>query len=199
MIKLVDLLNETLEFGSINEAGLSRMLSQTKGNDFCIVTAFRDNYSLKQNRQRNGEILKLLNSKKMGGYMLIGHWQEAPDGVDYADATADQLTDVVEESIFFVNKGMSQDDFWDFCGSIGDKYKQDAIVVGLDGQGVFLRFRGGGKEKIGTKLTLGKTSQAYSQMRNKKNVPFVFEGSLSPINNMSRQAFKVKNIEYFKD
>lgn len=185
------------DFGVISEASLSRLLSKAKNNDFCILTAFRGEYDLKQNKKRNGELLTLLNSKQMGGYMLIGHWQEAPEDMDYKDASPDQLTDTTEDSILFVKPAeMSREDFISFCTGIGKRYNQDAVIVGLVGDGIYLYYKNGGSDKIGTDITLNKTAQAYSQMRKKKNVPFVFEGSLQPTNNISKQSFKQKNIRY---
>jgi 3-deoxy-D-manno-octulosonic acid (KDO) 8-phosphate synthase len=66
----------------------------------------------------------------------------------------------------------------------------------LVGDGIYLYYKNGGSDKIGSDISLNKTAQAYSQMRKKKNVPFVFEGSLQPTNNISKQAFKQKNIRY---
>lgn len=136
----------------------------------------------------------------MGGYSLIGHWKEAPDDVEYKDATEDQLSDTVEESVLFVKPDqMDRDEFISISTDIGKKFNQDAIVIGLSGEGVFLYYRNGGSDNIGTTLTLNKTAQAYSQMRKKKNIPFVFEGILHPINNISRHAFTLKNINYIKE
>jgi len=197
-MNLKDVMHE-LQFGQINEAGLSRLLSKADTNDFCIVTAFRYGNSLKANRAKNQEIFSMLSSQKMSGYKLIGHWQEAPDGVEFQDASPDQLTDSVEESVMFIRRAdLEQDKFIELCVSLCKKFNQDAVIVGLVGDGVYLYFKDGTRQKIGTKLTLGKTGQAYSQMRNKNNVPFVFEGIAHPTSNISRQVFVAHNIGYLK-
>ncbi len=184
-------------FGYINEASLSRLLSRVQNNDFCIISGFRAGNTLNQNKSKNKEILQTINSAKMGGYLLIGHWQESPDGVEYNDATPDQLTDIVEESVLFVKSDqLDRDEFVSFSVQLCKKYNQDAIIIGLKDQGIFLYFKDGSSDRIGSKITLNKTSQAYSQMRKKANVPFVFEGTLSPVNNIGRQAFKQNNILY---
>lgn len=208
-MKLMDAYNSNL--GRIDEAGLSRLLSRIHGRDFGIATAFRSEYSRSANRKRNAELLQMLNSNKMGGYMLIGHWQEAPDGIEYADADPITLTDVVEESILFVKPDdMGDADFVKLCVQIARKYNQDAVILGdsppiadeglkeiQDGNyKIYLVYKDGTKTLIGSDLSLNKTAQAYSQMRNKPNVPFVFEGTLAPINNISRQVFLRRNIKY---
>lgn len=198
MMKLKDVIHE-LQFGQINEAGLSRLLSKADNNDFCIVTAFRYGNSLKDNRSKNQEIFSALSAQKMSGYKLIGHWQEAPDGVDFQDATPDQLTDSVEESVMFIRRpDLDQSKFIDYAVSLCKRFNQDAVIVGLVNDGVYLYFKDGSRQKVGSKLTLGKTGQAYSQMRNKKNVPFVFEGVAHPTSNIGRQTFVAHNIAYLK-
>lgn len=197
-MKLSQIMHE-LQFGQINEAGLSRLLSKADTNDFCIVTAFRYGNSPKANRTKNQEIFSMLSSQKMSGYKLIGHWQEAPDGVEFQDTSPEQLTDSVEESVMFIRRAdLEQDKFIELCVNLCKKFNQDAVVVGLVNDGVYLYFKDGTRQKVGTKLTLGKTGQAYSQMRNKKNVPFVFEGVAQPTSNISRQCFTAHNIGYLK-
>lgn len=201
MKKIKEILSEIIEekFGHVVEASLSRLISRTTGSDFCIATGFRSNLSFRQNKERNKQILQQLNSHKMGGYLLIGHWQEAPDGVEFVDATTDQLIDSLEESILFVKTdNLSREAFIEICVQIARKFNQDAVIIGLSNVGVFLYYKDGTYDKVGSKMTLGKTAQAYSQMRNKPNVPFVFEGNLHPINNFGRQMFDLKNILYVK-
>jgi hypothetical protein len=212
-MKLIDILSESLDFGLINEAGLARVLSRVGGKDFIIASAYRYGNSNKENRRRNGELLNYLNTKRMGGYVLIGHWQEAPDGIEWKDADQDQLTDSIEEAILFIKPDdMSRDEFTQIGVDITNQYNQDAVLLGLnsseldaepeagapslDNMDVYLLFKDGGREKIGTRLTLNKISQAYSQLKSKPNIPFVFEGVLHPTNNLGKQLFKIKNILY---
>lgn len=183
--------------GQISEAGLSRLLSMAKGKDFCIATAFRYSNTLQQNRALNREMLGSLNSQKMGGYQLIGHWQEAPDGIDYRDATPEQLTHSIEESVLFTKPTeMKREDFVKFCVGVARNYNQDAVIIGLESDGVYLASKDGSMDKIGNGISLHKTAQAYSRMKKKPNIPFVFEGILEPTSNVSKQLFKVRNIKY---
>jgi hypothetical protein len=194
-MKLKPILEEL--FGTISEASLSRLLSKVKTNDFAIISAFRYGNSLKQNRQLNAQLFQTINAKKMGGYALIGHWAEAPDDVDYEDATPDQLTDIVEESVLFIRPtNLSVDEFISFAVETGKKYNQDAVIIGLNEKGIFLYYDNGKIVNIGSDISLNKTAKAYSQMRKKKNIPFVFEGVRYPVNNIGRQAFTLQNIKY---
>lgn len=197
-MKIKEIYNSLLaDIGILNEASLSRLISKAKNNDFCIATAFRSSNSLKQNRQLNNGLANWLNSNNMGPYKLIGHWQEAPDDIEFKDATPEQLTDSVEESLMFVRpQTMERNDFINKCIEVCKKYNQDAIVVGILNEGIFLYFKDGSRDQIGKDISLNKTGQAYSQMRKKPNVPFIFEGMAQPINNLSKQAFQVKKIKY---
>jgi len=199
-MKLTEILAESLtEFGTISEASLSRLVSMVQTKDFCIATAFRSNFTQKQNRQRNKELFSMLQSKKMGGYMLVGHWQEAPDGTNWKDATPEQLQDITEESVLFVRpESISREQFIEMCIGIAKKFNQDAVIIGLNGEGVHLYFKNGDSSKIGTNFSIGKIAQAYSNLRGGNPSPFIFEGSLIPETNFGRMAFSINNILYTK-
>jgi|688.fasta_scaffold00851_44 hypothetical protein len=199
-MKLKNIITESLtEFGQINEASLSRLVDKVKNNDFCVASAFRSNFTKKQNRQRNKELFSVLQSKKMGGYVLIAHWQEAPDGTDWKDASPEQLQDITEESVLFIKpESVSREEFIEVCVSIANKFNQDAVIVGLKDKGIFLYYKSGDSDQIGQGTSIGKISQAYSQLRSGNKTPFVFEGSLQPTSNFGRMAFSINNILYFK-
>jgi hypothetical protein len=183
-MKLKDIVSESLtEFGTISEASLSRLVSMVQNKDFCIATAFRSNFTKKQNRQRNKELFNMLQGKKMGGYMLVGHWQEAPDGTDWKDASPESTP---------------REEFTKMCVDIAKKFNQDAVIIGLQGEGVHLYFKNGDSTKIGTDFSIGKIAQAYSNLRGGNPTPFMFEGSLIPETNFGRMAFSINNILYKK-
>jgi hypothetical protein len=199
-MKIKDILSESLtEFGTISEASLSRLVSMAQNKDFCIATAFRSNFSKRQNRERNKELFSMLQRNKMGGYMLVGHWQEAPDGTDWKDASPEQLQDITEESVLFVRpESVSREQFIEMCVGIAKKFNQDAVIIGLQGEGVNLYFKNGDSTKIGTDFSVGRIAQAYSNLRGGNPLPFIFEGSLIPETNFGRMAFSVNNILYTK-
>lgn len=194
-MKLKNILDE-MYIGQINEANLSRLLSKVNNNMFCIATAWRSSNTKKQNILLNRELAASLNTKKMGGYNLIGHWQEAPDGTDYETADPESLSDSVEDSILFIKSDeMSESDFVEFCTNIAKKYNQDAVLIKTS-EGISLLFKSGQMDKIASSISLNKIGQAFSQMRKKPNVPFIFEGLLSPTGNLGKQTFQRMNLKY---
>lgn len=191
------------DMGVLNEASLSRLLSNVRHQDFAIVSASRYSNTKKKNIKLTRQLLAFLNQHRMGGFKLIGHWQEAPDGIDYKDATPDMLMSTVEESVFFAKpEDMDRKVFIQFCKLLCRQLNQDAVLIGLQdtrGQetsGIWIYFQDGTRKKLGNKITLMKTAQVYSYMKNKPDVPFVFEGFVQPINNVSKMAFKAKMLLY---
>jgi len=192
--------------GMLNEAGLARLITRISDkegnviNDFGVITAFRDKYDIETNLKRNRELIDKFNTSKLGSYYLSGHWQEKPDelkDVDWDVAYEQGKTkDVVEDSMLVVRTdAFTREEFINTLVSLGNEYDQDAISIGLVGEGIFNYFKGS-PVKIGTKVTLGKISQAFSQMKKKPNVPFVFEGIRQPDSNSSRWVFENYGIKY---
>lgn len=184
----------------LTEAGLSRIIQKVKQEkkDFAIITAYRDEYTKKENIQRNRELRSEFNQRKMGVYQLVGHWRECQlDDVDYEDCPENQLKDVVERSYLIVRpQDMIQNDFKDLIATLTKKFDQDGSVISLDGD-IHILEKTGNSFQIGTKMTLGKISQAYSQYVKKMNVPFVFEAEI-PSTNIGRMIFDRYNILYPK-
>lgn len=188
-----------LDEGLLYEAGISRVLHHTK-KPFLVITAFRGNYSSSQNKKRNLSLGKDLHTFKMGGIKLIGHWEEAPMGMDWKEAKKKgKVSDVKEESFFVPKrKEMSLEKFKAFAFKLVKRYDQDAALFG-DGKSVFLLFQSGKLDKIGSKLTINKFSQAYSVLRRKPNTPFVFEGTVQPSNNFHRMVMQRDGLLWFSN
>jgi len=180
----------------LTEAGLSRLLARIKNKDFAIITAFRNEFDKKENIKRNRSLRGSFNSKKMGVYQLIGHWQECQDDtIDYNACPKDQLQDVIERSYLSIKPDdMDQEDFIKYITSLNKEYKQDGAVISLDGN-INIVDKNGSLMKIGSKVSLNKISQAYSQFIKKQNVPFVFECEV-PSSNSGRMVMNVENIKY---
>ena len=182
----------------IYEGTFNRLLSQMHNNDFVIITAYRANFTKKENILRNRKLRGILNSHKMGVHQLVGHWQEAPSGVDYKDAKKSDLIDSVERSYMVVkHNSMSDNEFKNIimsCMTI-DNETQDAVLY-KHNDSYFLLYNNGTEEEIGSKLTLNKISQAYSQYVKKMDIPFVFEGVETPVTNIGKQIFNKHNILY---
>lgn len=183
----------------ISEASLSRILKKVKFDkkDFGIITSYRDSNSEKENIKTFKQLQLFYNSKKMGGYVLIGHWQECQDdNIEYENCPKDQLVDVIEKSLLVVKPDeMEQKEFEEILLSQVKKYNQDSAIISIDGE-INLLFKDGKKMKIGDKVTMNKISQAYSQYIKKQNVPFVFEGIEQPNSISARRVFKEYGQKY---
>ena len=192
------------EFGIVNESSLTRMLRRIKNHDWAILTAFRDNKTEKENIRNNQKIISELNELKLEPYILKGHWQEAPDGMDYEEAMEQgKIKGVSEDSILVVNDERSGLDSQEFFNLISDlafreEWKQDAIIIGKGDGSIHLMFNNQKTTKLGNKIGINKIDQAYSTMKKKqKNIPFVFEGVLSPSSISSRMVLSKMGLNWF--
>ena len=107
--------------GLLNEAGLSRLLAHAAG-PFVILTAFRGNFSLKQNRDRNKQLEQKFREIDAGGIKLIGYYQE--EGA---------ATPSREESYFVpMPSGMLLTDFMGWAQSVIQEFDQESAVFARD-------------------------------------------------------------------
>lgn len=186
--------------GTINEAGLARVASHAT-KPFAIITAFRSDHTPAQNRKRNQELLRSLSALRAGPLALVGHWAEAPDGMDYATAKQRGLTHDVTEDSYFVPRprGTDQAQFEETILGLARRYQQDAVVMRNDDGVVELVFSSGGRERIASALSWGKVAQAYSRLRKRPQIPFVFEGTRHPTGVLSRQAFTAVGLDWIRE
>lgn len=180
----------------ICEGSFNRLLDRMQNKDFAIITAYRANFSKKENILRNRKLRGILNNHKLGVHQLVGHWQEAPSGINYKDAKQSELIDSVERSYMVAKPDlMSDDEFKNIimqCMTI-DNETQDGAVYKKDNV-YYILYNNGEEEEIGTKMTLNKISQAYSQYVKKMDIPFVFEGYEEPTTNIGKQMYLKNNI-----
>lgn len=171
--------------GILFEAGLSRLLSHMEGRPFAVVTAFRDDLSLAENRRQNRRLEQRFREFGAGAIKIIGHWQEAPDGGDFDEIDSAQLTDMVEESYFVpLPSHRRVGDLKEWVVSVLGEFNQDAAVFS-DGDSVFLIDKSGDLIGAGDGITVDKIAQAYSTAKSiaagrSKGKTFVFEGSMRP-------------------
>lgn len=207
-MKLKDILTENSSYNLINEAGLSRLFSGIKNGekkrDFCVMSAFRKNLTLQQNRSRNKEVFATLASYKMGGYPLIGHWKEAPEGADWKTTPDEDKTLVQEESIWFYKPdNMTLNQFTDICVSLCRKFNQDSVIIGIasdeEETGIYFYSKDGSRHQFASSVTIRpeKLGDAYSIMRGNPSNPFVFEGTAQPVNIIGNMMFKHQNMLWF--
>ena len=195
-MRLVEHLNK--ERTLLTEAGLSRIVQKVKqeSKDFAVITAYRYEFDKQENIKRNRQLRQEFNSRKMGVYQLVGHWQECQlQGVEYENCPKDQLIDVVERSYLVVRPDeMEYKHFSDLILMLVKRFDQDGALISKDGT-INLIEKNGSIMSIGSSMTLNKISQAYSQHVKKMNVPFVFE-AVVPGTNFGKQLFKDKGLLY---
>ena len=207
-MKLKDILTENSSYNLINEAGLSRLFAGIKHGekkrDFCVMSAFRKNLTLQQNRSRNKEVYATLSNYKMGGYPLIGHWKEAPEGADWKTTPEEDKTLVQEESIWFYKPdSMELNQFTDICVSLCRKFNQDSVIIGIasdeEDAGIYFYSKDGSRQKFASSVNIRpeKLGDAYSIMRGNPSNPFMFEGTAQPVNIIGNMMFKHQNMLWF--
>ena len=188
---------------AITEAGLARIIQKVKVDqeDFIIITAYRGEFDKKENIARNRDLRHWFNRQEMGVYQLVGHWRECSiENVPYDQCPADKLVDVVERSYLAVRPDtMSAKEFFGKCKFLTKKWKQDGSVIRIQelfGDEIQILETSGDTFGIGSGISLGKISQAYSQHVKKLNTPFVFEGVEVPATNMGKQIAEKYNFNY---
>jgi hypothetical protein len=181
----------------ISEASLTRLLNHYKDGSFAIITAYRADMSKQKKIQMNRKLRGMLNNLKLGPHQLVGHWRECSlEDVSYEECPKDKLVDVIERSYFVPkSKDMSDEEFEGVIHDLVRKFKQDAAILYVDGTAYILP-KTGSKIKIGTKISLNKIAQGYSQHIKKMNVPFTFEGVEQPASNSGKMIMKASGIKW---
>jgi hypothetical protein len=198
----------------ICEDSWNRVISVLKDEDWAIVSAYRKQFTLRQNIQRNRVLRGMLNGKKAGVHQLVGHWREAPDGMEYKEAeTKGLLEDTIERSYLVARpKSMEYEDFKTLIASLLtiEGVTQDCCMIHRVVEGeikhpnslkvtkseYYLLYPNRSIQLIGTNLTPNKIAQAYSQYVRKLSVPFVFEGVETPSSIGGNRMFQSQNIKY---
>ena len=195
-IKENTMMDELPNNNLLTEAGLSRLISKFKENDFVVMSAYRLKYDKKQNIQRNRSLRAEFNKRKMGVYQLIGHWRECQlDDVAYKDCPEEYLVDTIERSYLVVRpREMPVDEFTELIQWLTKKFDQDGSILSIDND-IRIIEPNGNSFTIGSGVTLYKISQAYSQHVKKQGIPFVFECEV-PSSNSGKMIMKKEHILY---
>ena len=174
------MLTETVE-KYIKEASLSRIWQHIEaGRPFGMITAFRAEYSLKENLARNKQMEAAIRSAGYGFFRMEGHYVEG--------FGTDNVVPVKEQS-FFVIGDDNHAGFKAFLVSQAKKFGEDSIfyydperekgfLVGTNAQG----YPGMNKEVSVGKWHPSKVGEFYSKM---KRQTFVFEAIQHPPNILS--------------
>lgn len=105
----------------LNESSFSRTLSHMNSRECMFITAFRSEYSMKENLRRNKFLKDDLENSGLGFVSCKGGFIE-----NRGEETEREVT---ETSYFVINTKFSPQDFVDLAISLCKKYNQDAVLV----------------------------------------------------------------------
>lgn len=173
---------------------------------FGVVSAFKDHLTKSANLRRSGDLLRQINAllDKPGAYKLVGTYADVSEEAVQQGLTYQQAADrgmlnppSVEESYLVIKpEAVDQQTFESAIVSLGAEWNQTGVLVG-DGQAVWhISPQDGTRFSVGTGLTVGLMTKAYSRMRNKPNVPFVFAGTLTPDSGIGAQLFWASGLSH---
>lgn len=203
--------------GRIDEAGLSRVWKKTTESDFAFFTTFRGERTFEENQRLLQKVIKDLNDKHLGPYLIDGHYPETVNGKK-VDASENSLMVVrpesmdIEKFLELIMDYISGPDF--ATGKIitddhEEKKKdflipQESALIGfvnsvskrVKKEGFYLMYPSWKFAYIGDKLTFNKMGEMYSKMRGKK-IPFVFEGLRVPNSGqLSHLSYRNSGLRY---
>ena len=148
-------------------------------NEFAILTAFRDEFSKKQNLSRNKILASKLKSEGYGYFYVDGYWVE--------NKGKDNEVKVSEDSIFVINND-NKPEFFDLIIKLGKTYNQDGVFI-KNKNGAKVYNQSGNVVFDAGKFNPNKTGEFYTKLRtSKKSNPrtFMFEGIRLGLTNMGK-------------
>lgn len=115
---------------TLNESGLSRIMQHIKDHETGAITAYRDEYSKKENQQRNKKLLAQLRNLGYSVTKIQGTYIE-----NFKQPNAKE----VKENSFFVVDIKDKNNIEKDLKALGAEYDQDSIlVVPKGGKGAYL-------------------------------------------------------------
>lgn len=169
----------------LNEISLSRVWQHANNEKipFSIITAFRGEYTLKQNINRNKDLASKIKKEGYGYFYLDGHWIE--------NEGQENEIDVAEKSIFIIGDENDNGKLLGLVKKWNKEYNQDACIFKADNsKEVELIFQDGKREKVG-QFKPNVVSQAYSKIKGGRT--FIFEGASNSADNwISKLAYSKK-------
>ncbi len=173
------------------ESGLSRLYDHMMEHDSAILTAFRNEYSNKQNYKRNRELKAQLLS--------MGYGVTKVDGSYIENFETPQAIEVSEQS-FFVSNRTSAPDFLNSIKSLGESYEQDSVLIiprGASDAYLVGTREGNDFPPFGEKISVGglKMGREAEFMSKVKGRPIVFKEELETYDKLTRnQKWAIKKM-----
>lgn len=128
----------------LNETSYDKLVNYHFDKGFCILTAFRSEFTMAENRARNKKLAADLKANDLGFIRVTGGYREVidKDNVNWDDAEVipdndeKRLLTIMEESLLVPNFDIKTkkpfDDFdklKDIIIDLGIKYEQDSVLI----------------------------------------------------------------------
>lgn len=128
----------------MDETSYDKLINFHAEHGFCIITAFRSEYSLSENRKRNRSLMEDLKKAGVGFIKITGGYREVIDkdnpNYDKADKISGEpekrLFTSVEESLLVPNYDINKkeefanfDDLKKLITDLGKAYEQDCVLI----------------------------------------------------------------------
>ena len=146
------------------DASLSMIRQLLQDRDLAFVSAYRPEFSKRQNEERSEELKNTIRNLGMGYIQLEGRWED-PRTHDI-DSEESLLV-----SYCMIAVGVDTNDFEKCIIRLGQIYDQDAVIVKKGGQEGVIYRRDGSTEPLGD-WHPNKISMVYSKIKGR---PFIFE------------------------
>ena len=168
----------------LTESSLSRVYGHIIQHDSAIITAFRGEYTNKQNYERN---------RKLKAHLLsVGYGVTKVDGSYIENFETPQAIEVSEQS-FFVSNRVDDPAFFDSIESLGEQYEQDSVlIIPIGGKDAYLigtregnDFPPKGDRMSVGNLKMGEESEFMSRVGKR---PFVFKEELETYDKLSKNS-----------
>tara|TARA_R100000008_G_scaffold8860_1_gene4581 strand:- start:6434 stop:7012 length:579 start_codon:yes stop_codon:yes gene_type:complete len=175
----------------LSESGLSRVYEHMMEHDSAILTAFRNEYSNKENYERNRELKAQLLS--------MGYGVTKVDGSYIENFQTPQAIEVSEQS-YFVSNRSDDAGFVESVESLGTQYDQDSVlIIPAGGEGAYLigTRQGNDFPPFGDKISVGSLQMGREAefMSKVKGRPIAFKEELETYDKLSRnQRWAVKKL-----
>lgn len=106
---------------TLNESSFSRTLSHMNNRECMFITAFRNEFSTKENLKRNKSLKDDLEYSGLGFVSCKGGFIE--------NRGSEIEREVIENSYFVINTKFAPQDFVDLAINLCKKYNQDSVLV----------------------------------------------------------------------
>lgn len=167
----------------LHESSLSRIYQHSQESNIGMITAYRGDYSIKQNEERNSNLISDIRSAGFGYVAVTGHYIE--------NKGTDKEQKVVEKSFIVISSANDSNKLKNFLQRTGIKYNQDSVLykAASSEQAVLIGTASGRWPGLNTEVPVGtwhanKIDSYYTQMKGHRS--FTFESVESPEGLMSR-------------